>query len=280
MKKLGSKIGGFLLTISLLLVILAGCQTAPETEETITVMTYNVLAGAGVDAVGPGWQEHAAQKGYPGNRLPRVLEVIKAADPDILGIQEATEWDKGNPSIVQQVADELGMSYFLAECTNPELGFNHVALLTKFNIKEAEDYPTHFAHAAIRAELVTPSGESIHVFVVHLHSKDFEIRMTELSFILDEMEPYVDDLTIIMGDMNFPYLFRRFVEYIPPLPYKYVRQLWDAGWCHCAGNGLDQIWTSPALEPYSQSGPQISPELTEGTSDHEPVVAEIGIPNR
>ncbi len=276
---LTQKIGALLVGL-LILVALPGCQTAPETEETITVMTYNVLAGAGADTVSPDWQEHAAQKGFHGNRLSRVLEVIRAAEPDILGIQEATQWDIGSPSVAQRLADELGMNYFIAE-SNDKAGVDlHVVLFTKFDIKEAESYPAPITKSALRAELVTPNGESIHVCVVHLHHADMKMRMTELLYVLDDMESYVDDLTIIMGDMNFPYRMRRFIELIPPLPIKYVPALREARWCHCAGQSLDQVWTSPALEPYSQPGQKIPFELTKGTSDHNPVVAKIGIPPR
>ena len=284
--KLSKKISVFLLISLVTLVTLAGCQPAPPTPEpegAITVMTYNILMGASADAVPPWAKELAAQKGYPGNRLPRVLEVIKAADPDILGIQEAPQWDIGSPSTAQQVADELGMNYFIGESTNPESGFLHVVLFTKFDIKEAESYPLPITKAALRAELVTPTGESIHVFIVHLHHADPEIRMTELSFVLGEMELYINDLTMLMGDMNFPHLWgiTRLGERLPGkrLP-KYITSLYEAGWCHCSGELIDQIWTSLVLEPYAQPGPKIPSELTEGTSDHRPVVAKVGIPPR
>ena len=281
--KLSKKISVFLLISLVTLVTLAGCQPTlptPEPEEAITVMTYNILMGAGVDTVSPWAKEFAAQKGYPGNRLPRVLEVIKAADPDILGIQEAPQWDIGSPSVAQKVADELDMNYFIGESINDAL--LHVVLFTKFDIKEAESYSTSFTNAGIRAELITPGGESIHVFMVHLYAKDFEIRMTELSFILGEMEPYIDDLTILMGDMNYPHLWgiTRLGERLPGkrLP-KHITSLYEAGWCHCSGQFIDQIWTSPVLEPYAQPGSKIPSELIEGTSDHRPVVAKVVIPS-
>jgi hypothetical protein len=108
--------------------------TAPL-PETITVMTYNILKGAGADTVDPGNKEQAAQHGFPGNRLPTVLEVIRIADPDILGIQEANQWNMGSPPVVEKVADELGMNHFLGLSTNSESGYASVVLFTKFDIK-------------------------------------------------------------------------------------------------------------------------------------------------
>ena len=54
-------------------------------QEIITVMTYNILNGGE-------------------ERIPRILEVIKEVDPDILGIQEAKGWKTNNEAIAQEVA--------------------------------------------------------------------------------------------------------------------------------------------------------------------------------
>jgi hypothetical protein len=177
-------------------------------QETIKVMTYNILNGAGVD---PTFEKWAADHGYPGNRLSKVLEVIKTADPDILGIQEANGWDKGNPSVTQQVADELHMSYFIGKGIAPD---SRVAILTKFNIKEAEDYPDNFSVGALRAEVMTPKGRSIQVFVVHFISPiqsaenkpvalknipSNEIYDREVSFLVEKTKPYANGSTILVS---------------------------------------------------------------------------------
>ena len=252
---------------------------SPTQHERITVMTYNILNGAGVDALYPGNKEWVARHGYPGNRLPMVLEVIKAADPDILGIQEAHQWDIGSPSVAQEVADQLGMNYFIGESTNPECGFANVVLFTKFDIKEAESYSSHFTRAGLRAELVMPNGQLISVFVVHLDATSYEIRMSELSFLVGEMQPYIDKFTILMGDMNFLDLQARHYQFGDDIQ---ASILYEAGWCHPLGSSqeIDQIWTSSVLEPYVQPAPEIPSELTSGTSDHRPVVVQIRIPAR
>ena len=243
-------------------------STVPP-QETITVMTYNILKGAGADAVAPGNKEWAAQLGFPGNRLPTVLEVIRTADPDILGIQEANQWNLGSPPVARRVADQLGMDYFLSVSTNPESGFASVVLFTKFDIKEAESYSSHFSRAALRAELVTPAGKSIHVFVVHLDGASDHVREAESAFLVGEMQAYVDDFSMLIGDMNF--LDR---------PTSIGAILRQAGWSHPLGpsQNIDQIWTSSVLQPHVQPAPDIPSELTSRASDHRPVAVEIGIP--
>lgn len=275
-------LAGWMICLGILL--LAACGP-PAPHETITVMTYNILMGAGADTVSPANKEWAARAGYPGDRLPRVLEVIKTADPDILAVQEAHQWDIGSPSVAQKVADELGMNYFIAE-SNAKNG-EHVVLFTKFDIKEAESYPPPITKSALRAELVTPSGESIHVFVVHLSHVSYQTRMVELLFLVGEMEPYINDLTMLMGDVNFcdnPWL--QFLSFLLGAKARARHRrgamqaaiLKEEGWRHCSGKGLDHIWASSRLAPYVQLGHKIPSELTSSASDHRPVVAKIRIP--
>ena len=232
-------------------------------------MTYNIMDGGGVGPTDPTGEwccgpPRGCCNAPGGNRLPRILEVIEAADPDIVGIQEAYLWQLDNQAVARQVATELGMNYYIGESADPNGA--HVVLFTRLDIIEAESYPGHFEarnpRGALHAELVTDGGLSLHVFVVHL--KD---EASEVSFLVEQMSPHLDGLALLVGDMNF-------VD-----PGDLASILHDADWCHPLAEQqfIDQIWTSPALESCVQPGPRIPPELTEGTSDHRPVVVEIGI---
>lgn len=245
------------------------------TQEMVTVMTYNIENGGGAGPTDPNgrWCCGPPPRGCcgagGGNRLPRILEVIRAANPDILGIQEAFLWQLDDEAIARQVAAELGVNYFIGESGDADGA--HVALFTRFDIADAENYPGAFetgdepgrARAGLHAELITDSGRTLHVFVVHLRP-----YTAEISFLLEQMRPYLNDLTLLLGDMNFTD------------PSDQAIMLRDAGWKHplAKGQDIDQIWTSPALELYVQSGPWIPPDLIRGTSDHPPYVLTIGIP--
>jgi endonuclease/exonuclease/phosphatase family metal-dependent hydrolase len=231
-------------------------------------MSYNILYGAGAD---PGWERAAAQLSpfaYPGNRLPEILGIIKIANPDILGVQEAGGWDKGSPSIVQQVAEELGMNYFLAPTGN---GL-HLVLFTKFKLVETENLSSQIGNVgALRATLSTPDGQLMHVFVVHLDPFSAKTRASELVTLTQEMAPYLPAPTLLMGDMNFYCLD-------DPEHCQEYQVLSQAGW-RLAQNGaykLDQIWVSPALgQPVSAID---FPGASFDISDHLPVGAIIEIP--
>ncbi|HXV99228.1 MAG TPA: endonuclease/exonuclease/phosphatase family protein [Anaerolineae bacterium] len=240
----------------------------PIAPTSVKVMSYNILYGAGAD---PGWERAAAQLSpfaYPGNRLPEILRIIKIANPDILGVQEAGGWDKGSPSIVQQVAKELGMNYFLTPTGN---GL-HLVLFTKFKLVETENLSSQMGNVgALRATLSTPAGQLVHIFVVHLDPFSAKTRASELVTLTQEMAPYLPAPTLLMGDMNFYCLE-------DPEHCQEYQVLSQAGW-RLAQNGaykLDQIWVSPALDqPVSAI---TFPGASFDISDHLPVGAIIEIP--
>ena len=232
----------------------------------IITMTYNILNGASVDPEIREWMK-MEQSGYQGNRLPRILEVVKFADPDILGIQEAHKWEIGDPSVAEQVADQLGMYFFFGQSTKKSGA--SVVLFSKFPIQDAENYSSHFTRAGLRAQVMLPTGQALQVCVVHLDVTSSQIRMSEVSFVAKEMRPYIDDLAIIMGDMNF----------IDGSEESTV--LHNAGWqlrLDPTSSWIDQIWISPVLAPYVEPGPVIPQRLIFGTSDHMPFTVTIGIP--
>jgi endonuclease/exonuclease/phosphatase family metal-dependent hydrolase len=233
----------------------------------LRVMSYNILFGAGAD---PAWEQAAAKLSpfaYPGNRLPQILEVIKAARPDILGIQEAAGWDKGSPSLAEQVAAELGMNYFLA----PTPSGLHVALFTRFKIVEAQNLSTRMGNVgALHATLAMPDGQLGHVFVVHLDPFSAKTRAAELVTLTQDMSPYLPSPTLLMGDMNFYCLDN-------PADCQEYQVLSQAGWCLATAGPykIDQIWTSPSLNQPVEALP--FPGASFDISDHLPVGAAINL---
>lgn len=241
---------------------------SPALSSTMRVISYNLLFGAGADPV---WARRAAELrpfSYPGNRLPAILNVIKAADPDLLGVQEAAGWASGTPSIAQQVAEELDMNYVIAPVAN---GL-HLGLFTKFEILETENLSEPMGNVgALRAIVSTPAGERIHVFVIHLDPFAATTRANEVAFLVEAMAPYQQAPTILMGDTNVTCLN-------DPENCREYQLLSEAGW-HLALAGdymIDQIWTSPGLaEPVEKI---TFPAGLFAISDHYPVGAVIELP--
>jgi endonuclease/exonuclease/phosphatase family metal-dependent hydrolase len=261
--------------------VLLGCDSRPDSisgglndqnalgdsSSAITVMSYNILHGAGID---PQYDEISARQGFPGNRISKILRVIRAVDPDILGIQEALSWETGSPAFASAFTDSLdGFNYFLALSK----GIHHVAIYTKFKILEATNFRDHFSRAALLAELATPEGDTLRVLVAHLHPSESD-NTAESNYLVGEANDLNTGQSILMGDLN-------------QLPSNgpIGSALTANGWQLAAKDtpiGIDHIWTSPA---WLGENPQIHPlegvatfrELLNAASDHWPVVAKVRI---
>ena len=255
--------------ISTVLIILSlSAQAACSTDQRqYTVMTYNVLYGAGVDAKEAQYAERSSGGKHRGNRLERVISVIKFVNPDIVGIQEACSWDKDNESAAKQVARELGMDYYLAKSTRSR--FN-VAIFSKLPIISAKDFPDQFSRAALEAEIKLPDGRVLHAFVAHFNlARDMNSQLSEIRYLAPQMRPYAFDLGVFLADANFTYGKRK----------ESSEALRASGFLIAPfAQAIDQIWTSRPLSGGIKPGPKVPSDLTNGTSDHRPAAAIITIP--
>jgi endonuclease/exonuclease/phosphatase family metal-dependent hydrolase len=229
---------------------------------TIKVISYNVLFGAGVERK---YDDLLPPELRNKKRLPELLSLINQAKPDIMGIQEANGWNRGTPPIVQQVAEQLDMNYYLAEAPND---FN-VVLFTKFQITEMENLsgkegdPIFETMRALRATLLTPDNQSLNIFVVHFDPFSTQIRLCQLDTLIDELEPYGKQTTIVLGDMNFLVRSREYAK------------LSQAGWRHIAvATDVDQIWI-PSAANWTSKPISTLESLAKGLSDHLPVGTEL-----
>ncbi|MCG8606093.1 endonuclease/exonuclease/phosphatase family protein [bacterium] len=242
-------------------------KTMGGSRSTITVMSYNVLHGGGID---PQYDDISAEIGFPGNRISKVLQVIRAVDPDILGIQEALSWETGSPPFASAFADSLGgFNYFLALSK----GIHHVAIYTKFKILKASNFRKQFSRAALMASLETSDGDTLSVLVAHIHPVGPD-KIDESSHLVRMAKNLSTDKAILIGDLN------QLPENGP------VGDALSSGGWHLAAKdvpiGIDHIWISPAwprqnhqmdaLKDFS-----ISTELLDVASDHWLVVAKVRI---
>ncbi len=159
----------------------------------LTVMTYNIRHGLGVDDV---------------FNFSRVVETIKKVDPDILILNEV---DQGNPRSGEMnqadiIAEELGMNRFFSSAENKSDYGN--AILSKFPIKEEFGFvlprpewmlAVDRGCAAIITEI---EGTDVLVMGTHLGLGGIMEVQTELRGILDVYYEYENTPTIIAGDFN------------------------------------------------------------------------------
>ncbi len=255
--------------LALIVLVILSIPACAVDGTRLTVMTYNIEYGAGVDQEEAKIAERASKGQRAGNRLDRVIAVIKHVNPDILGIQEACSWDKNDEAVAKRVARELGMHYYLAK--SGQSRFN-VALYSKLPIVSAKGFPDHFTRAALQAELKLPDGRPLHVFVTHFNLlRNEDSQLSEIRYLAAQMRPHAFDLATMMGDANFKYGIHK----------PHTGALRASGFLIApqVGERIDQIWTSRPLEKHVSDGPAIPAELTKNTSDHRPTVIVLSIPH-
>jgi endonuclease/exonuclease/phosphatase family metal-dependent hydrolase len=223
---------------------------------TVKVLTYNTLYGAGVDRS----RDNSIPVRMQGlDRSPLLMKYLKDVDADVIGLQEIVGWQKGSPPFIEKLASELGMNYFLAKS---DLTDATVALLTKYEIAEAEDYSNEMGYeGSLRAKLITPDGAPLNVFVAHLDGSSQTSRLCATQFLIAKMQPYIQQRTILMGDMNFR----------GDSPEHDL--LVEAGWNRVITEprlGIDQIWISPSVEWTGGAWRTVATDARK-ISDHFPI---------
>lgn len=141
-------------------------------------LTYNLLAGEADDEA----------------RFPEALALLRAAEPDVLALNECGLLAADGGVRLRQLEAALGMKARLAEAAS---GF-HVALaLRAGTFEQLERLQAGFAHAALVATVRVCSRE-LRVIVAHLDPFSPSQRLREV----EALALHVRDATLLLGDLN------------------------------------------------------------------------------
>ncbi|MFX0209798.1 MAG: endonuclease/exonuclease/phosphatase family protein [Candidatus Hodarchaeota archaeon] len=163
----------------------APIPTTPDPTTSITVMTYNIQQGYSEDGI----------KNFDGQ-----LEVIRAVNPDILGLQEcdSARIANGNADVVRYFANSLKMhSYYGPKTVTGTFG---IALLSKYPIYNPRTffmYSEGEQTATIEAQIQI-TGTLFQVYVTHLGNGGPLVQQEAIIGELNEK-----DNVVLMGDFNF-----------------------------------------------------------------------------
>jgi endonuclease/exonuclease/phosphatase family metal-dependent hydrolase len=233
----------------------------PPPQISIRLMAYNIWFGAGVN---PGH----AERGTNNNRLADLITVVKQANPDILGMEEVSEWDTGNPTTIEKFAKAVGMQYYMA----PTWRGMNPAIFSKYPILETENLSEYVGNnGALRAVVQTPDGQKLNVVIVHLDPRDHVLRTCEFDKLRHIMAAYQDQPSILMGDINsFPGAGD-------------TKHLTNGGWQLVQSRTIDNIFVFShqawSAVPICFDGGDSTPDCvgTMGISDHLPVGAVLSL---
>jgi exodeoxyribonuclease-3 len=141
---------------------------------TFRLLTYNILHGGG-------------------SRVKEIATVIKACDPDLVLLQEATD-----PANVERIAAAAGMADFRS------VRRQSLAFVSRKKVAFCEWVrPRVSRHAFID---IVPAGEQIRVFGVHLSAVHAawteQRRVLELRALLKKITQHRDRFHVLAGDFN------------------------------------------------------------------------------
>jgi endonuclease/exonuclease/phosphatase family metal-dependent hydrolase len=155
----------------------------PATTPTLRVLTYNILAGGG-------------------SRVAAIERVIRAARPDVVGLQEVLR-----PEVLIGLAHRLGMYHAFA----PSRSGWHVGALSRWPILEERGHGGQWMKRAMLEVLVRPAdGMAVRLFVLHLRAQfsgrraGETARLRELDYVLERLRDAREDREphVVLGDFN------------------------------------------------------------------------------
>lgn len=149
------------------------------------ILSYNILVGGG-------------------RRINQLTSMIRSANPDIVGLVEAT-----NPQVVEELAERLGMEHRMSAYARHTQDWQ-VALLSRLPIVHAYTHvhPGAITKPVLEVGVEEPGGQQLTVFVTHLsaafsHGWAGEgIRQREVQEILRILVTKQGTPHLLMGDFN------------------------------------------------------------------------------
>jgi endonuclease/exonuclease/phosphatase family metal-dependent hydrolase len=131
------------------------------------------------------------------DRLERVVRVVTAQRPDVLGLQELRDFDRGDRLI--RLADATGMRPYLARSCFGQ----PVAVLVRPPGRVTRVAPVRrpFHHAAQRVVVLTDAGP-LTVLTAHLNPYSGVRRLIEAGWLAGALRRASGPMVVLMGDLN------------------------------------------------------------------------------
>jgi exodeoxyribonuclease III len=224
---------------------------------------------------------------------------------DVLCLQEATGWNEGAPSRLAQFATATGLETHIFSKSNTRFD---LAILSRPPLKSWEVYAEGFCHSAVKATAKN-GGEELDVWNVHLDPRDEDLRLAEAERLTDMIDLAKPGL--VMGDINSLSSVDQYPSSLPAslalqgitkfgvgsLRFDVTDHFRDHGLTDVAAHRgarkstvptyanrdphharpmrLDYIFATPAAVSMIESFEVVKNALTEGISDHYPIVVTL-----
>jgi len=222
---------------------------------------------------------HGNPPAYPNKiDLPKIAEVIKMSEADIVGIQEVDVRVSRSQMADQakELAELTGMQYFFSKGIDLEEGEYGTLILTKHQIVDKKRYDLPMVvksenRSLAVVDIALPGGKVVSFANTHLDLKE-ENKVAQAHYI-KELGAQIDKPLILVGDFNA----KPDAEAIKVLAEQFVRNTTSNGPTHPntgAKNEIDYIMIGKQTTFDWKVYKTISETYA---SDHLPVFAEIEI---
>jgi endonuclease/exonuclease/phosphatase family metal-dependent hydrolase len=176
------------------LLAFVGSAPADDQPKTLRVLTYNIHHGEGTDGK---------------LDLPRIAEVVKAAKPDLVALQEVDRNTTRTGKVDQtaELAELTGMSAEFGKAIDLQGGGYGLAVLSRFPLKGTKTHPLPGKEKQeariVMQTTVEPGGgfPAITFLNTHLQHDDGETREKQVAKI-DQLFGGAEGAFILTGDLN------------------------------------------------------------------------------
>ena len=192
------------------------------------VLSYNILAGG------------YSLQGNGGRRVNQLTSIIRSAQPDIVGIAEATNPRRSQrPLVIEEIAERLDMQVVMNDhSVTRHLSDYQVAVLTRLPIVHTQIH----RHSNVLTKPVPEvcveeaNGQQLTVFITHLSAAfnrgwaGEHIRRREVQELLRMMAPKQGSPHLLMGDFNAlapgdPFKASFLLDYVVNLDGRHTKEL-------------------------------------------------------
>ncbi len=150
--------------------------SATDPPSRLRVLQFNVLNGA------------------TGDRTAAVIAVIKAANADVVTLDEVND-----QATFDRIAAATGLHALYARAAD---GYS-VGVLSRYPLRRCSRYQSApIRHSAYGCRVDLPSGAHWWVFGAHLYPFDEKVRAQEIAYLIAKMRPHLPAPTVLTGDLN------------------------------------------------------------------------------
>ena len=129
-------------------------------------------------------------------RYQRLIEFVRAEDPDILGLLELNDWNKDDYAILKDFLSKTKFQDYVFGQANSAF---HLAIFSKHPLLKKESLSEKIGHGLTHVEIEFEKGV-LSIFLTHLTPGTEDARVREMNQLLTYVQ--LGDQTVIMGDLN------------------------------------------------------------------------------